>query len=197
MYNNCIQPITNGEFSTNQQPNIPIYFSIRNTKMTIITTISNKAIPNSITRTQKIGSLLLTTVNCPKGQGSMAKKFDIKGKFPMRTLSSCHIIRQLWKLVEREVVDLIQLQTNYSDQDVIELQNNMEDEFTSISQPEHSGELSRMRTQEIRTNDNQFSINASPQKRLKIATDLDNPQIPLLENIKRKCKMDSSNHSPN
>ena len=62
----------------------------------------------------------------------MTKKFHINGKFPMKTLPMCLILKQLWKIVEKGVINVMQLSINYTDQDVIELQNIMEDEFTSI-----------------------------------------------------------------
>jgi len=62
----------------------------------------------------------------------MAKKFNIKAKFPIRTAPRCTVLRQLWKKVERETLDVINVTHQCAEQDVLELQNQMEDEFTSI-----------------------------------------------------------------
>ena len=62
----------------------------------------------------------------------LTKKLNIKAKFPMRTTSKCSIFRQLWKKVEKETLDILQITYQYSEEDVLELQNQMEDEFTAI-----------------------------------------------------------------
>jgi len=50
----------------------------------------------------------------------------------MRTMQRCSIYRQLWKKIESETLDILQITEQYQEQDVLELQNQMEDEFTSI-----------------------------------------------------------------
>ena len=126
---------------------------------------------------------------------SMVKIFNLRGKFPMRTSPRCIILKPLWKIAEKEVLNVIQIESNYSEQEVLILQNEMEDEFTAIGRTPVS--LPRTFIIETQSNDisttTQLTINTSPMKRLRISTDEDESSIPLLKNIQKKCKMDIHN----
>jgi len=135
----------------------------------------------------------------------MAKKLNIKTRHPMRTAQRCHIYKQLWKKVEPESTEIMRINYNYPEEDVIELQNRMEDEFTSIGKtPQHlprnliKGTKSPERrntnpTTTISKPPTLFSIDTSPMKRLKLTTNEDMVNIPLLSTIKRKCRTQKSN----
>ena len=127
----------------------------------------------------------------------MVKKFNIKGKFPMRTEPRCFILKQLWKQVEKETLEIIQINHQYNELDVLELQNKMEDEFTSIGKTPIT--LPRKLIQDtnqkprMKTPTNSWSINTSPMKRLRLTSNENNVQIPLIESIQKKCRVQNSN----
>jgi len=131
----------------------------------------------------------------------MTKKMNIKTRNPIRTTQRCHIYNQLWKKVEQEAIEIIQMNYNYTEEDVIELQNRMEDEFTSIGKtPQHLPRklitetpiiITKKRQQEIMEKlTNAFTIDTSPIKRLK---SIEESQIPLLKTIQNECEVRSSN----
>jgi len=64
----------------------------------------------------------------------LAKKFNIRTKTPMQTTQRCEVYKQLWNKIEYEILDIFNISEQYQEQDVLELQNIMEDEFTSIGQ---------------------------------------------------------------
>ena len=134
----------------------------------------------------------------------MVKKFGIKAKYPMRTAQRCNILKQLWQKVEKETMEIMQISYNHTEEDVIELQNQMEDEFTSIRKtPQQlprnlltkaTTTITKKRQQEIMEKlPNAFTIETSPMKKLKIKEERDQPQIPLLGTIQNKCEVRNSN----
>ena len=127
----------------------------------------------------------------------MAKKFNIKGKFPMRTKSRCNVLKQLWQQVEKETLEIIHVNHQYSEQDVLELQNQMEDEFTSIgktpSKLPRQIILETNQKNKVVTLSNLLSINTSPMKRMRNNSDENEVQIPLIESIQKRCKVSDSN----
>ena len=127
----------------------------------------------------------------------MAKKFNIHTKYPIRTTQRCQIYQQLWKKVETETLEILQIVEQYQEQDVIELQNQMEDEFTSIGRtPKQiqrnliAGTSTQSHNQEIPLLKNAFTINTSPMKRVRIITEEE--QMPLLESVQKKCRVTES-----
>ena len=134
----------------------------------------------------------------------MTKKLNIKTRNPIRTTQRCHIYNQLWKKVEQESIEIIQMSYNYNEEDVIELQNRMEDEFTSIGKtPQHLPRnlitktpipITKKRQQEIMEKlPNAFTMNTSPIKKLRSSKEINQSQIPLLKTIQNECEVRSSN----
>ena len=134
----------------------------------------------------------------------MTKKFGIKTKHPMRTAQRCNILKQLWQKIERETLDILQITDQYHEQDVIELQNQMEDEFTSIGKTPRNLPrnlitkapiaITKKRQQEIMEKlPNAFTIDTFPMKRLKITEDRNQSQIPLLKTIQNNGEVRNSN----
>jgi len=113
----------------------------------------------------------------------LAKRFNIKTKHPMRTTQRCEIYRQLWKKAEHETLEILQITEQYQEQDVLELQNQMEDEFTSIGRTPRNlprnlvAEIPNTTTKPLNQKatatvlSNLFTINTSPMKRLRIHSD--------------------------
>jgi len=130
----------------------------------------------------------------------MTKKFNIHTKYPMRTTQRCQIYQQLWKKVETETLEILQIVEQYQEQDVLELQNQMEDEFTHIGRTPRqiprdliagtSNTPTQSCNQEIPLLKNAFTINTSPMKRLRVITEEE--QMPLLESIQKKCRVTES-----
>ena len=135
----------------------------------------------------------------------LTKRFNIKTKHPLSTTQRCKVYKQLWKKIEYELLDILQITEQYQEQDVLELQNQMEDEFTSIGRTPTSlprtlvKETSRseIRNLNIEATITKPSIsvfiNTSPMKRLRITSNEDNEQITLLESIQKRCRVHNSN----
>ena len=134
----------------------------------------------------------------------MTKKFGIKVKHPMRTAQRCNILKQLWQKIERETLDILQITDQYHEQDVIELQNQMEDEFTAISKTPCNlprnlvteiTSTTKPSNQEARATlaPNAFTVNTSPMKRLRIELEENKTHIPLIDSIRKKCRVNNSN----
>ena len=117
----------------------------------------------------------------------------------MRTMQRCAVYKQLWKNIEYEILNILQVSEQYQEQDVLELQNKMEDEFTSNSKTPI--ELPRKlikETAKVTTTEETnkrlipISIDTSPMKKLKLTNEDDTP-IPLLTSIKGECRAQKSN----
>jgi len=133
----------------------------------------------------------------------LAKRFNIKTTHPMRTAQRCNIYRQLWKEVEQETLNILQVTEQYQEEDFLELQNQMEDEFTSIRRTPQ--QVPRKITKETSTSKettvknqekvlpNAFTINTSPMKRLRITSEEDQLQTPILGSLHKKCRVNNSN----
>ena len=99
-----------------------------------------------------------------------------------------------------ETLEILQITEQYQEQDVLELQNQMEDEFTSIgrtpiSLPRNlikgttSSELRNPNPETtITKSPTPFSIKTSPMKRLRLTSNEDNVQIPLIESIQKNVE---------
>ena len=117
----------------------------------------------------------------------------------MRTRQKCEIYKQLWKKIEHETLDVLQITEHYQEEDVLELQNQMEDEFTSIGRtPKQLPRdlvtgTSNSPTKQNQLLKNAFTINTSPMKRLRITSEKDQVKIPILESLKKKCRVNESN----
>jgi len=130
----------------------------------------------------------------------MTKKFGIKTKYPTRTTQCCKIYQKLWKEIESETLEILQINNQYQEQDVLELQNQMEDEFTAIGRtPKQlprdliagtSNTITQASNKEIPLLKNAFTINTSPMKRVRVITEEE--QMPLLESIQKKCRVTDS-----
>ena len=131
----------------------------------------------------------------------LTKSFHIKTKYPIRTMQRCSIYRQLWKKIELEALDILQITEQYQEQDVLELQNQMEDEFTSIGHTPANiprtliKETSKANSAKVQPKfpTTTLSIDTSPMKKLKLTTNEDMANIPILTTITRKCRTQKSN----
>jgi len=115
----------------------------------------------------------------------------------MRTTQRCAVYKQLWKNIEYEILNILQISEQYQEQDVLELQNKMEDEFTSngktpINLPRKLIKETVKVTEETNKRLIPISIDTSPMKKLKL-TNKDIMPIPILTSIKRECRAQKSN----
>jgi len=115
----------------------------------------------------------------------------------MRTSGRRKLLKQLWKIAESEIMNLIHIEYSGFEQDVLILQNQMEDEFTAIGRTPNNLPRNLVTNTHLMTtiSTQQLTISTSPMKRLRISQENNAFEIPLLKNIQKKCKMEAHNSS--
>ena len=120
---------------------------------------------------------------------TMAKKCNIPWKVPMRTPRICKVIQQLWSMVENYTINFMEIQINHSEHETLQLQDQMDEEFQEPVITQIQEAPSRKTT---KINPSTLQIQTSPLKRLRITEDNEIEQIPLLNLVQKKFRVDQT-----